>query len=67
MIRPVQSHGDIERTQRLANLCELNLASAAQCRAKQLHGAAFCCDSLASDYSREAFALAAKASQRTVS
>ncbi|MDY0978959.1 hypothetical protein [Stenotrophomonas sp. CFBP8994] len=55
---------ELQRTQRLAHLCELNLASATDCRAKRLHGAAFCCESLASDYSREAFELSAKAHPR---
>ena len=66
MIRVVRNPAaDIERAQRLAHLCELNLASAADCRAKRMHGAAHCCESLASDYSREAFALSASARPRT--
>lgn len=64
MTRSSLTPAELDRVQRLAELCEMNLSGAADCRAKGMHGAAFCHESLARDYARQAFALSSRVQAR---
>ncbi|PZP64200.1 MAG: hypothetical protein DI597_00875 [Pseudoxanthomonas spadix] len=55
---------ELRHVQKLARLCESHMRDAARCKAAGNTGAHLIHDGLARDYSRDAFALAARVSAR---
>lgn len=64
MSRVKLKRGELQHLKYVARLCESHTADAERCREKRMPGARLVHDSLAREYSREAFALAARAAAR---